>query len=433
MKLNRRTLAASAVLAPLASTPFLRAAGAQTPELPFDHWHRFSGSSAESIDRIAQLFNESNESGYAVTAISQGDIQELNQKVRTAAAGGGLPGSLMGDDYDITQYTSADIIVDLDPYIQDPEVGFTQEELDSFIPNQLDRHKLDIYDGRRMAMPQAFSAFATWWNVEALQAAGYEKPVETWQEFPDFARALQESNPDMVVYPESAPGDRFISIMKTYGVEWLKEDGATANFDSPEALEIMTWWKECFDEGLIQFVQEGVYEMFAAGESFLFMASSAYIPELSIATIEYNAGLPPQGQDNSSPMTETYGPINCIPATDEETQRAAWAWLKFLTTPQAYEEWIPGTSYFPAIPSVAESPELSWYYDENPVALKLLEEVAPVASILAPHPALTEVRGTITANVVNEVMLGQLAPEEGCQKLQAEAQDAIERASAGSS
>lgn len=58
----------------------------------------------------------------------------------------------------------------------------------------------------------------------------------------------------------------------------------------------------------------------------------------------------------------------------------------------------------------------------------MLDEVAPYAGILAPHPALTEVRGQITANNVNEVLFGRLSPEEGVQKLQAEANGAIARA-----
>jgi ABC-type glycerol-3-phosphate transport system substrate-binding protein len=59
----------------------------------------------------------------------------------------------------------------------------------------------------------------------------------------------------------------------------------------------------------------------------------------------------------------------------------------------------------------------------------MLDEVAPAAAILSPSPALTEVRGQLVANNVNEVLLGRLTPEEGVQKLQAEANDAIKRAS----
>jgi sn-glycerol 3-phosphate transport system substrate-binding protein len=377
---------------------------------------------------LADKFNAEHEGEYAITAISQGDIQELNQKVRAAAAGGGMPAALMGDDYDITQYTANGIIVDIEPYVANPETGFTQEQIDAFLPEQIDRHKLDIYDGRRMAMPQAFSAFTTWWNVEALDKAGFDGPPATWQEFPDFAREVSAANDGMVVWAESAPGDRFISLMKTHGVEWLKEDNTTANFDAPEALEIMTWWKELYDEGLFQILDDA-QAAFVAGQSTFFLGSSASVRGMEdISTFTYDAGLPPQGANATEKRTETYGPVNCLPATSEEMQQAGWQWLKWLTTPAALATWIPATSYFPSVPSAADDPALDAFYTEFPVARKLLDEVAPYASILAPHPALTEVRGQITANNVNEVLLGRLSPEEGVQKLQAEANEAIARA-----
>lgn len=421
------SVAAASVAAPfLGSVPVLRAA--QGAPVAFEYWHRSSGTAAEAWIVLAEMFNAAFEGQYAVTAISQGGIQELNQKVRAAAAGGGLPGALMGDDYDITQYAANDIIVDIEPYVADAENGLSGEQLEAYLPEQINRHKLDIYDGRRMAMPQAFSAFTTWWNVEAIAAAGFDSPPATWQEFPDFARAVAAANDGMVVWAESAPGDRFISLMKTYGVEWLKDDNTTANFDAPEALEIMTWWKELYDEGHFQILEDG-QAAFVAGQSVFFLGSSASIRGMEdISTFTYDAGLPPQGAGSTAKRTETYGPVNCLPATSEEVQEAGWQWLSWLTTPEALAAWIPATSYFPAVPSAADDPALEAFYTEFPVARKLLDEVAPYASILKPHPALTEVRGQITANNVNEVLFGRLSPEEGVQKLQAEANEAIARA-----
>lgn len=428
-RLSRRTLAASAAFAPFAGmTFFTRTAPVAGQGLTFDYWHRSGGTAGEALVKMAELYSESNEWGHTVTAINQGGIQELNQKIRAAAAGGGMPAATMGDDYDITQYANSGIIVDLDPFIEKPETGLSQEELDAFLPEQINRHKLPIYNNQRMAMPQAFSAFACFWNVEALEKAGFDAPAKTWAEFPDFARKLKETFPDMVPWYLSAPGDRLLSMMKTSGIEWLKDDG-TANFDDPGVTDIMTMLKDCTDEGLIQLSQEGDLELFAAQRTPLFLNSSANIPELMIVKdFTYDGGLPPQGEGLSAPSTETYGPVNAIPKNDDALMEAGWQWLKWLTTPEAYALWIPATSYFPAVPSVADDPAVKSFYDEFPVAKRMLDEVAPAASILAPSPALTEVRGQIAANVINEVLLGRLSPEDGALKLQSEAQDAIDRA-----
>ena len=88
------------------------------------------------------------------------------------------------------------------------------------------------------------------------------------------------------------------------------------------------------------------------------------------------------------------------------------------------------TDYFPSRISVADSPELTAYYEANPHAAKLVKEVAPLAHILSPSPALKEVRGQIAADVVNEVLLGQLSPEDGMLKLKSEADAAVQEATA---
>jgi len=402
---------------------------AQDGPLAIEYWHRSEGRAAEGWEMLATRFNEEFAGQVEVTQVFQGDIQELNQKVRAAAAGGGLPAALMGDDYDITQYAANDIIVPIDPYMDDPENGLTDAEIAEFLPTQIERHKLSIYDDQTMAFPQAFSAYACFWNVEALQKAGFDGPPATWQEFPDHARAIAEANPGMIPWVTVAPGDRFISVMKTYGVEWLKDDYRTANFDQPEVLEIMTMWKQMADEGLFQVSTEGTLPLFVAQQSAYFMDSSANIRGLEdVKDFTYDGGLPPQGSADGETRTETYGPINCLPATSEEEQLAGWLWLKWLSQPDILAEWVNITSYFPSRQVAAESDVLATFYAEHPVAQKMVESVSPYATILRPSPALTEVRGQITANNVNEVLLGRLSPDEGVQKLQAEANEAIARA-----
>src|SRR5262249_8857601 len=103
-------------------------------------------------------------------------------------------------------------------------------------------------------------------------------------------------------------------------------------------------------------------------------------------------------------------------------------WLKWLTTPAAMAQWVMATDYFPSRVSVADSPELTDYYGKNPYAAKLVKEVAPLAHILSPSPALVTVRGQIAADVVNEVLLGRLSPEDGVLKLKAEADAAVAEA-----
>jgi multiple sugar transport system substrate-binding protein len=440
-RISRRQFAGGAVATSAAlgfgqmstTNALARLAAMQDGPVAIDYWHRSSGTAATEWETLAATFNEAMAGQIEVTVVAQGDIQELNQKIRAAASGGGLPGATMGDDYDITQYAANDIIVPIDPFLEDPKNGLTGEEMADFLPGQINRHKLAIYDDQMMAFPQGFSAFTCFWNADALDAAGVEGPPKTWQEFPDHVRAVAKANPGMTGWNIGGAGDRFISVLLTSGVQWLADDGKATNFGRPEALEILTWWKALADEGLLAVIDgDDASNSFTSGKSIYYMDSSGNTVDFSAANpaFTWSCGLPPQGENNPTPITETYGPVNAIPKNDEAKELAGWLWLKWLTTPAAMAEWVMATDYFPSRVSVADSPELTAYYEGNPYAAKLVKEVAPLARILSPSPALKQVRGEIAADVVNEVLLGRLSPEDGQLKLKAEADAAIQDASA---
>lgn len=397
--------------------------------IEIEYWHRRGGDGALLLEELAAEFNEEFAGKINVTSIHQGNIQELNQKVRAAAAGGGLPGALMADDYDITQYVFSDILAPLDEYIADAEWGFTQEQIDDIIPLQYGRHTLDLYGGKNYALTQSFSAFATFWNVDAIAKAGYDAPPASWDDFPTYAREISAANDNVPAWLISGAGDRFISCMLTYGVEWLKEGGEESNFDAPEALEIMTWWRELSDEGLLAVTREA-RDLFIAQENLHLMDSSANAARFfaTITDFEWNGGLPPQRHNNDTPITETYGPVNCLPKTSPEEQLAGWIWISWLLRPENHARYVRQSSYFPSTATAIETDTLSEIYSENVIARRMIDEVAPYARILAPSPALPEVRGIITANVVEEVLLQQLSPEEGVRKLKDEADKAIRNA-----
>lgn len=418
----------AACVAPAAPAATDSAAPMADSLIQIEYWHRVSGDSALLLEQLAAEFNEQMEGRVQVTSIFQGTIQELNQKVRAAAAGGGMPGATMGDDYDITQYAASNILVDLNEYVAHPEYGLSQEQIDDILPNQFNRHKLDLYDGKMMAFTQGFSGFTTFWNVDATQKIGLDTPPTSWNEFPDYVRALSAANDGKPGWLVSGAGDRFISCLLTYGVAWLKEGGEESNFDAPETLEIMTWWRELSDEGLLA-VTGDARDLFMAYENLHFMDSSGNTARFhaGLDAFTWDAGMPPQRHDGT-PVTETYGPVNAIPVTNADMQLAGWRWISWLLTPEVHARYAKQTNYFPSTRSAVETPLLQETYAENVKAKKLIDELSGNAVILSPNPALPEVRGQITANVVNEVLLQQLTPEEGVRKLKAEADAAIRRA-----
>ena len=107
MSLTRRTMIKGSLgltgAAALSAGPlrFRNAAALQETPKKIEYWHRLAGDSAAAVESLAQKFNQEYAGLIEVTSIPQGDIAQLTQKVRAAAAGGGLPGALMADDADV--------------------------------------------------------------------------------------------------------------------------------------------------------------------------------------------------------------------------------------------------------------------------------------------------------------------------------------------
>ena len=113
----------------------------------------------------------------------QGSYTELNQKLRAALQGGGLPAVAMANESDILQYMKADQIVPLDAYINDPTYGLTQAEIDDILPAVLDRQRIPAYEGKTMSWPHGNSSTGIYYNIDLLKQAGYDAPAKTWKEF----------------------------------------------------------------------------------------------------------------------------------------------------------------------------------------------------------------------------------------------------------
>lgn len=406
-----------------------RAQAFQGEPKKIEYWHRLTGDSATAIDELSQQFNTEFAGQIEVTAIAQGDIAQLTQKVRAAAAGGGLPAALMADDADILAYYKSDVIVPFDPYITRADGGLTAEEQADFLPNQLTRHALPLYGGSTMSYPIGFSTFTFFWNENLLASGGVTAVPKTWTELVDAVRAIGQANAGIPFYVQPNLGSVYIFMMMTYGVSWLKESGEESNFDAPEALEAMTLLKTLGDEKLLV-PDENHVDLFATGKSPFFLQSSVNarrFPETATG-FTWSAGMPPQGSVDREPLAEMFGPLNTLPKTDEETQLAGWTWLKWLTNPEPHARFNQTAGYFPARRAAAENPILADYYASNPIHASLFENVAPHAQIPQPGPGLVEIRGAIASDVIASVLLGRLSAEDAVKQLKGESDEAIQNA-----
>ena len=146
-----------------------------------EFWHVWSRRVGEALEALVKEFNETNEWGITVQPINQGGYGDMFNKMNAAINTGELPDLVVGYQNQMLVWDGdGDIIVDLNPYVNDPEVGLSKEEQDDFYPVFWEQ---DLINGKRYGMPVQRSAQYMFYNVTWAKELGFDKPPATPEEF----------------------------------------------------------------------------------------------------------------------------------------------------------------------------------------------------------------------------------------------------------
>jgi len=424
---------------PSAQAPAASSGGASTPapvagEDPFadgpieiEFWHIQATIYGEAIKEMVASFNEEYEGKIHVTEVFQGDYTELNQKLRAALQGGGLPAVAMAYESDTLEYMKADVIVSLDSYIEDPEYGLTQIELDDIMPGVLARQRIPEYEGKTMSWPHGNSSMGVYYNIDILKQAGYDEPAKTWKEFE--AQALDiyaKTGIPAVTMGTGLKGGNVRTFLRTYGIDPIGPSATSVNYDNPQAVEIVTMLKNLIDQGAIV-LSESTEQEFTNGRAAMEIGTTARTSskiDLIQDSFPWGMALIPQG-GRPEPITELYGGNQVLFKTDEKQQLAGWLFLKHFASSEAQAIYAAKTGYFPATKSAIETDLLKENYATYPQKQQAFDLVFPYAQI----DVSTAERSLIDQAVGEAVELGlngTLSPADAIKKAQADAMKAIE-------
>jgi len=323
-------------------------------------WHNHSGSREEKLLPLIAKFNETNECKITVEAQNQGSYNDIRDKVNASIAAGESPAALIvGYQNDQAFYQLNNALVDLNVYVDDPRWGLTTEEKNDFYPAYLEQSVHLAYGGQRLGFPPNRSMEGIYYNISWLKELGFDgNPPETPQQFREMACAAAKSKGDgtggFILRSDASAVAAWIFA---FGGDVLndKKDGYVYN--SPQAIEAMTFLKGMLDEGCAYFFTEGYPNPeFAARRAIFTMGSSSGIPFYAgdVAKVAQEAGRQPDEwgfaavpHTTSEPVQNIYGGDVMIPVTTPEQQLAAWIFVKWFTSPEIQAEWVKISGYFP--------------------------------------------------------------------------------------
>lgn len=336
---------------------------AQSPsaKIKIEYWHvaaeSFGGATVKSL---VEQFNKENPDIEVVEKYNPDMYKGLTQNLQAAMASGSNP-DVVQMGYSYLNYAAENLKYDnIEELVsqQAPEdKTFLQ---DNFLPNVLALAQTS--DGKQIGIPYSMSVPVLYYNPEIFKQAGLnpDQPPQTWQEVVKSAKVIKEKTGNVGFFMQEYADNwaQQALIESNGGAVLTQKDGKTvAGFDSPEAAEAYQLLADMVKDGSgLHATNEEGFQAFLSGKlgmvvttigkrenfekSAKFTVQSTQFPSFAGKTKKVPAG----------------GNFLMIFSKDQDKQKAAWKFIKFLELPQSLATWTKGTGYLPPRKGVTEDP-----------------------------------------------------------------------------
>ncbi len=248
-------------------------------------------------------------------------------------------------------------------------------------------------NGQTYGMAFTFSTPVLFYNASLFEEAGLDpdNPPQTWDEVE--AAALQiVANTGKAGISVYSPSWLAQALVMSNGGRILSEDRTTLMFSEPAAVEAMARFQAMVQSGA--HIPEGVepFQTFTSGNMGMWLITSAVQNALIGASRQVGwelraAQMPAFGDKPTVPVNS--GSALFILAQDPARQRAAWDFIKFVTSERGYTIITSQIGYLPLRPAIVEDPQyLADWVAENPLIapnLAQLDRLTPWAAIPGPN------------------------------------------------
>ena len=353
------------VAAALALSPGCARDGGERAEgvVEVSFWHAMPGSLGDTLDELVAEFNAAHED-IDIESVSMGNYTALSQKIMAAVAANQPP--VLAQAYEawtgeLIENGSAE---PLNTYIEGPN-GLTEEELSDFVPGMLENNS---WEGVVYSFPFNKSVRALYWNKDLFASEGLTAAPTNWDEYLDYARRLTKTrNGEEEPYQWGTAGQisawMFENLLLQNGGSILDPSGSQARFQGAEGVEALAFMVELMTR----------YGKVTSGYEYQndFQAGKVGMIEGSTVSLSFMEGkytfdmavAPLPGKKQKGCFVAGTNVVIFSDATEAEKE-AAWAFIKWFTSPEITARWAAATGYAPVRMSAMESGAMLARFEE---------------------------------------------------------------------
>ncbi|WP_017414306.1 ABC transporter substrate-binding protein [Clostridium tunisiense] len=358
-------------------------------------WHSMKGVNEEALTKITKDFQDKNPK-IKVNLVYQGGYTDLFEKLMGAAKSNTLPTMTQIYNNRLSWYIDKGLAENLNPYMEDKNVGLTKEDKEDIPKMFLDD---GIFGDGNYSFPLNKSEMVLYYNEDMLKEKGVAVP-KTWDELKQATAKLtvdsnSDGNPEVYgLALENNISTDFAIFVQQAGGEIIDEKADKINFNTPETKEAVE-----FISGMIKGKtatlageDKNANNTLIKGKAAMCIASTSAIPylEQGMKSKWFAAPLPTYKAD----VQLYYGTnVAMFNTSTPEQKLAAWLYTKFLTNTENTSYFSMQTGYMPVRKSASESETYKAFLKEHPVKeipLKTLDKGYIGARQVGTIPALNE-------------------------------------------
>lgn len=388
-------------------------------KVKIEYWHvNAETQGGKSVDKLVEEFNKQSDTVEVVAKYNPDMYKGLLQNFQAEAATGSTPALVQVGwaflDYFSNNfgYTEPQDIIDQ----HFPEDKTFLE--DNFLSNILDLAKNS--EGSQVGIPYSLSSPVLYINKDILKECGLdEEGPKTWEQVQEFASVIKDKTGKYGVYIQEA-SDSWATqaLLESNGARMITDGKAT--FASEKGIEAYEAYADMvknedalhisWDEGVQSFINGEV------GMLYTTIARRASIQEgakFDVAAVNSPAW---EGEEVRLPAG---GCLLAITAQDEEEQKAAWEFQKYLYSVESMAEWTIGTGYVPPRKDVAEAENgLKDFLEENQMMEAATSQMEGVVSWTSfPGDAGLEAE-QILLDTRDQILGGKISAKDGLTEAQ---------------
>ncbi|MCL2187459.1 MAG: extracellular solute-binding protein [Defluviitaleaceae bacterium] len=339
-------------------------------------WHILSGTRRMYLMELIYAFHDA-QPYVRIYDMYHGNHDYLRHNTQVADAAGILPHISQASIVDMTRYRNARMLLSLAPFMDDPNVGLSNQCINDILP--VFHNNLTV-GGQWFAAPFFMGVRTLFYNAEALRDNNISPP-ETWEEVEGIAAAR------LGIGVTDALDWEWASLLRLYGGAYITEAANRADFASYEGIDALILLADLMNGGNVRLATP---ECFARGEVALLFACSGDVVEIKEAVgdnFPLSAVPVPSFEDQRA--AELTGDVlvlfeNVRHSTNERV--GAWEFLRFTFDTENAANWAVNTGFLPQRASI--------FYTETPIQYAIYASL-PHAFVRTLHPQAHSVRALL--------------------------------------